>query len=196
MKRTIVVAALAFGAAGCGLPGGGGATEPSPTTRATQEGGHSPLVAGRVPPGPVVTPTNASPTPGLAAAPRATTTPGGGMGQAHGSGSTRPARARAAAAAPAAPPPTSGPGAAGGTASGGSTGPDLSWLNQPLVVATEEASPPPHRAARPNEHSGGPGLFVTYPPQSPFVIPTCGPPYRCIDDSAEKATPVTPTPHR
>ncbi|MCK9903998.1 DUF6531 domain-containing protein [Frankia sp. Cpl3] len=65
---------------------------------------------------------------------------------------------------------------------------NLEWLNAPLISATNPTNIPPHRPARPNANSGGPGLHTDLggPPTAPFRIPQCKAPLRCIGDDTSK----------
>ncbi|WP_035740195.1 RHS repeat-associated core domain-containing protein, partial [Parafrankia elaeagni] len=87
------------------------------------------------------------------------------------------------------------------TSSGGTPAPtvadtvNLEWLNAPLITATNPTNIPAHRPARPNANSGGPGLHADLggPPATPFQIPQCKAPLRCIGDTPK---PVNQTRNR
>nr|WP_235497981.1 RHS repeat-associated core domain-containing protein [Frankia sp. R43] len=67
---------------------------------------------------------------------------------------------------------------------------NLEWLNVPLLSATNPTNIPVDRPARPNPNSGGPGLHADLGAgtKTPYTIPQCAPPLRCIGDTPPPTT--------
>ncbi|MCM3926313.1 hypothetical protein ND748_32160, partial [Frankia sp. AiPs1] len=112
-------------------------------------------------------------------------------------GAGTPAR-RAAGAPPARIPPSPIPAGGGGAApppaaAGAGTG-SPQGISRTFYGANSPGENLPQRKAGPNASSGGPGLVVTYPPASPFVVPQCHKPARCHGDSEQQPTPAPLTP--
>ncbi|CAJ61943.1 hypothetical protein; putative signal peptide [Frankia alni ACN14a] len=116
-----------------------------------------------------------------------------------GAGTTAPRAAEPARIPPsavpagrggAAPPAAAGTGGAG---TGGAGAGSPQGISRTFYGANSPGENLPQRKAGPNANSGGPGLVVTYPPASPFVVPQCHKPERCRGDSAQQPTPAPPS---
>lgn len=204
VRRTIVAAAVfTVGLAGCGgsnggeEPNGRPAAPPSATASLAASGdtsGRGTIDARQ----PAAVAASAIPAPAAGGATHSAPARGsigtGSVG-AGSVGAGTPVR-RAAATQPARIPPSPIPAGSGGAAPppAAAAAGTPQGISRTFYGANSPGENLPQRTAGPNANSGGPGLVVTYPPASPFVVPQCHKPERCHGDSERQPTPAPSSP--